>query len=116
MFNTNVGDMPLDIFSDYILDTINQEWDWIYLLPILNFDCYGFRIDSQKLFGSKGQGNGIGGYSNGIGYHIGINFYNAYGDGLGYGDAVESYGNGFGYEGNDGIETNGNGFHHNGCG
>jgi hypothetical protein len=30
--NTNVGDMPLDIFCDYILDVLNEEWIWEYFL------------------------------------------------------------------------------------
>jgi hypothetical protein len=46
MFNTNVGDMPLDIFSDYISDTLGQEWSWEYFSLIANgnnfFSFYRF--------------------------------------------------------------------------
>jgi hypothetical protein len=34
--NTNVGEMPLDIFSDYISDILGEEWTWEYLILILN--------------------------------------------------------------------------------
>jgi hypothetical protein len=37
VFNTNVGDMPLDIFSDYISDTLGEEWSWEYLSVALNW-------------------------------------------------------------------------------
>jgi hypothetical protein len=36
MLDTNVGDMPLDIFADYISDTLDQEWHWEYLALTVN--------------------------------------------------------------------------------
>jgi hypothetical protein len=38
--NTNVGEMPLDIFSDYVSDIGEQEWNWIYFLVIYGKDGY----------------------------------------------------------------------------
>jgi hypothetical protein len=40
MLNTNVGDMPLDIFSDYVSDILDQEWCWEYFLVIYGRDGY----------------------------------------------------------------------------
>lgn len=34
--NLNVGDMPLDIFADYVSDILEQEWTWEYFITILN--------------------------------------------------------------------------------
>jgi len=34
--NTNVSDMPLEIFADYTSDMLDQEWHWEYLFPIIN--------------------------------------------------------------------------------
>jgi hypothetical protein len=53
MINLNVGEMPLDIFADYISDILGQEWSWEYLLfspdgypPFsLNEDQIGVGID-----------------------------------------------------------------------
>jgi len=28
--NDNVGDMPIEIFGDYISDTLGEEWSWEY--------------------------------------------------------------------------------------
>jgi hypothetical protein len=35
--NDNVGEMPLDIFSDYVSDVLGEEWFLEYLIPILNY-------------------------------------------------------------------------------
>jgi len=32
MINTNVGDMPIEIFGDYVSDTLGEEWSWEYLV------------------------------------------------------------------------------------
>jgi hypothetical protein len=32
--DTNVGEMPLDIFSDYISDILDEEWSWEYLVIV----------------------------------------------------------------------------------
>jgi len=34
--NTNVSDMPIEIFADYTADMLDQEWDWTYIVPTLN--------------------------------------------------------------------------------
>jgi hypothetical protein len=34
--NLNVGNMPLDIFGDYVSDILGVEYNWIYLVPITN--------------------------------------------------------------------------------
>lgn len=33
---TNVGDMPLDIFADYVSDILGEEWSWEYLALVIN--------------------------------------------------------------------------------
>jgi hypothetical protein len=112
MFNTNVGDMPLDIFSDYISDTLDYECNWEYLIIAVN--------DFPRDFGFIGRGSGTNNYYNGIGYHSGINSRDAFGNGIGYGEEYESgieiFGNGFGYQDSEGIGSTGNGFYHMGCG
>lgn len=72
--NTNVGDMPLDIFSDYVSDALEQEWRWEYLVPafairdreIMHLDrgggyCYHFIYETAKGDGflyKRGDGSG----------------------------------------------------------
>lgn len=41
--NLNVGDMPLDIFGDYVSELLESEFSWEYLGVILNGVCYGFK-------------------------------------------------------------------------
>jgi hypothetical protein len=36
MFNDNVGEMPLDIFADYVSDILGEEWYWEYLVFAVN--------------------------------------------------------------------------------
>jgi|GEM_PF-3979193 len=50
--NTNVGDMPIEIFGDYISDTLDQEWSWEYLFFADNGDG-----DRDTTYG---HGNGCG--------------------------------------------------------
>lgn len=45
--NTNVGDMPLDIFSDYLTDTLDQEWHWEYLALAINGQGYSNNIEHE---------------------------------------------------------------------
>jgi hypothetical protein len=101
--NTNVGDMPLDIFSDYVSDCLGEDWSWEYIIPILN----GY-IPPAFLDVGHGVGYGVGGdtaswflvYGNG--YHIGSphgmpNAYVrifAYGFGPFYYNHLMNYGNG----------------------
>jgi hypothetical protein len=54
MFNINVGDMPLDIFSDYISDILGQEWSWEYLNVALN---WAPENSEGILFFEKGNSN-----------------------------------------------------------
>lgn len=42
--NNNVGDMPIDIYCDYIQDIIGEEWTWWMLVPAIN-DTLGPRLD-----------------------------------------------------------------------
>jgi hypothetical protein len=48
----NVGDMPLDIFGDYLTDILDQEWSWEYLISIFNGDGY----DNNTEFEIQGCG------------------------------------------------------------
>jgi hypothetical protein len=48
MFNTNVGDMPLDIFSDYVSDILGEEWYWEYLPFTINANNIGFNIGDSN--------------------------------------------------------------------
>jgi hypothetical protein len=34
--NTNVGEMPLEIFGDYVSDILDDDWNWLYIIPYLN--------------------------------------------------------------------------------
>lgn len=55
----NVGDMPLDIYSDYISDILGEEWSWEHLS--LSFNWY----DQLK----NNYGNGMRMYEFGCGYN-----------------------------------------------
>jgi hypothetical protein len=57
--NTNVGDMPLDIFCDYVSDILGEEWSWEYFGLILNWH------DQLK----NNYGNGMRMYELGCGYN-----------------------------------------------
>lgn len=90
MLNTNVGDMPPDIFSDYISDILDEEWTWEYLVSIVNARGFGFE--------------------NALGHGFGYMFGNGYGFGNGRSSGSE-------YENGDGNECkNGNGKNHAGNG
>jgi len=39
MFNDNVGEMPLEIFGDYVADCLGIEYEWVYMVCILNGDA-----------------------------------------------------------------------------
>jgi hypothetical protein len=93
MLNTNVGDMPLDIFADYISDVLGQEWNLEYLITAINDNGHenGYGWGYCIVFGN---GNRWGyGYENG--YGSGDGFGNGYGDGRGFG-----FGNGYNHSGN----------------
>lgn len=60
MINTNVGDMPLDIFSDYLSDTLNEEWYWQYLIALPNdgnsLGCHDFWTGNGFYYNTEGHG------------------------------------------------------------
>jgi len=79
----NVGEMPLEIFGDYLTDILNEEWSWEYLALTFNFN------------GTPGSTFGIGNSLNGLRYnwHCGDGLTNDfshmkqdcdYGDGYSY--------------------------------
>jgi hypothetical protein len=53
--DTNVGEMPLDIFSDYVSDILGEDWSWEYFGIIVwaytNFDF--------QYIGNEGSGYGM---------------------------------------------------------
>jgi hypothetical protein len=67
--NTNVGEMPLDIFSDYVSDILGEEWNWEYLAFAMN-GCEGNYYENTWGYGrGVGQGSGDGStynYGNGL--------------------------------------------------
>lgn len=81
--NTNVGDMPLDIFSDYVSDTLGEDWCWEYFLA-LNWNYIwdwwtrtgdGKVIDGTGYGYGEGEGHGYSGIGKGWGHgcnHKGI--------------------------------------------
>jgi hypothetical protein len=94
MINTNVGDMPLDIFSDYISDILDEEWYWQYIV---------FAVNDGGYRRGNGYGSGIG-YRHGIGYEYGY----GYGSGFGYVNGY-GHGSGIGYGRGNGHSHKGNG-------
>jgi hypothetical protein len=89
MLNTNVGDMPLDIFCDYISDILGQEWNWQYLIPI---DSDNVPMRYMRFYYGKGYML-ISSPTHGDGYKIsetygdGNNSYGSlHGDAKGFGD------------------------------
>jgi hypothetical protein len=99
--DTNVGEMPIDIFSDYVSDTLGQEWSWEYIIPILNgisqLNDYGDGLDMNE------ETLGNGDYYE----YVTIFFGNAKGNGGQDGNHLY----GFAHGGGDSVQT-GNG--HNG--
>jgi hypothetical protein len=106
--NTNVGDMPLDIFTDYISDTLGEEWSWEYLAIIVNYHGYNRIEVKRENVSSDGDAYGynlLSGFGpfrvnaggSGIWHHIGTT---SYGNGAnntnlnGYGNGSEHQGNG----------------------
>jgi hypothetical protein len=80
--NTNVGNMPLDIFSDYISDILGEEWSWEYLVFAVNgmdyhysLGYYGHGYGHGHSYIENDNGYGYGTcYNNGIGYQYEMNF------------------------------------------
>jgi hypothetical protein len=75
--NTNVGDMPLDIFSDYISDILGEDWNWEYLALVINGSEGNY--NESTLGHGRGLGEGFGGdgytYNYGNGLIEGYIFY-----------------------------------------
>jgi hypothetical protein len=74
--NTNVGDMPLDIFADYVSDVLGEEWSLEYFILIFNW-YHQLR---------NNYGNGMRMYDLGCGYNneedcLGYERYNGFGFG-----------------------------------
>jgi hypothetical protein len=90
--NTNVGEMPLDIFSDYISDILEEEWCWEYLIPLSNWQGYVLRSgDYYNMW--FGNGHGFNNAEIGLGW-FGVEV--SYGDGLSSCFGDETYtGNGY---------------------
>jgi hypothetical protein len=74
--NTNVGDMPLEIFSDYVSDYLDVDFPWEYLVVVSNGAGYedgaGDIPASHFRFKNSLKGNGRG-YGRDIGYGSGTN-------------------------------------------
>lgn len=99
--DTNVGDMPLDIFCDYVSEILGEEWSWEYIVPILNDYGCNYRIPyghgrtctgtlgiDVRLYsgclGAMGHGYRIGRHNNGQGFELGA------GSGMGNGRGTHS--------------------------
>jgi hypothetical protein len=108
----NVGDMPLDIYSDYVSDTLGEEWSWIYFTPVFNGNGWAF-LHKQ----------GFGPFSVDVGNNVGDGYnYGYYNMNFCPGEPEEASGSGFNDNddcvtghGSDIIFENnctGNGHHH----
>jgi hypothetical protein len=49
--NTNVGDMPLDIYSDYISDSLGIDFPWEYIVPVFNVPNLLWQLDEYHILG-----------------------------------------------------------------
>jgi len=85
--NTNVGDMPIEIFGDYISDCLDMDFPWEYLAAITNDDAYYHNPDR------RGCGT----------------FYEMNGNGYAYNYTSETYSIGTGYGSSQDWMTSGNG-------
>jgi hypothetical protein len=104
--NDNVGEMPLDIFSDYISDILGEEWNWQYLILAIN--------ETDDGCGQQGNGDGVV-----YDYHRMNNLAYGYGyisgDGFGYG-LVSGAGFELDFNYIQGATGIGDGYNHPGCG
>jgi len=72
--NDNVGDMPIEIFGDYVSDMLDEEWNWIYCIPPLDEDYtyfdygHGYNIVLDTEIVGFGHGVGWGAFDYGIGW------------------------------------------------
>lgn len=87
--NLDIGDMPIDIFCDYISDILEEYWSWEYLLV----NTYSFHSQFTENNGDGDQ-NMNGEYNDDTGNGGGIGIMN-------FGS-----GHGFGYEYNQGHGNN----------
>jgi hypothetical protein len=51
MLNTNVGDMPLDIYSDYVGDSLGIDFPWEYIVPVFNVPTLLWQLDETRILG-----------------------------------------------------------------
>jgi hypothetical protein len=74
--NDNVGEMPLDIYSDYVSDTLGIFFPWEYLVPLIcelgfqtgnGYGCGIYYSDAMSLDCCRGNGNFYG-YNRGHSY------------------------------------------------
>jgi hypothetical protein len=107
--------MPLDIFGDYISDSLGMEYDWVYLVPVFNdFGIIqgcgdGYRHSDNGALGYGLINEDSSGYEPTPGYPEIVTPYHIC-DYLGDGDDGED-GTGDG----DGMASDGNGYYHRGC-
>lgn len=80
--NTNVGDMPLEIFGDYVSDYLDIEFYWQYMFV---FNEQGDN-NGDSLGQGWGNGNGLENYGTGT--------TNIYGDAFGNGSSSYHHHNG----------------------
>jgi len=90
--NDNVGDMPPEIFADYVSDMLGEEWSWEYL--VLSFNNHGNHVGTSPEFFYNcdkvtGYGNTLfGGSGTSYGtmlYDCGAGFWQGYNEGYGCG-------------------------------
>ena len=85
--NTNVGNMPLDIYSDYISELLNLDFHYDYFCLTFNWTDLHSEFAVEPISRSTGIGFGTIGY--------GSHGKNMMGYGLGYsGQTCKAYGHG----------------------
>lgn len=72
--NDNVGEMPLEIFGDYVAECLGIDFPWEYMFVITTIGYRSSSYGQAHIFRTK---HGIGHY-----YHNRIPPYQAYGQGI----------------------------------
>jgi len=111
--NDNVGDMPIEIFGDYVSDTLGIEYDWIYCIPILNIYGCSYQLEMPDVLMMKYiNGHGLPKYSDHTRKAVGSGANTFFGMGM---TSPTYYGEGlcnsvgFGNLRGDGFDHKGNG-------
>jgi len=87
MFDGNVGEMPMEIFGDYVSDCLGMDFPWEYIVPILN--SYEYRRSLWRRYGdSKRLGD--------LGHGFGVSYWTQMGCGLAHLYGVANYCSGHG--------------------